>query len=195
MRFNDISFDKKVFLAIILLKFFPIIGRYTLKDILNLSEGVIRSLLKDLSEKNYLKTSKAGSELTSKGKEFFEKIIKSSKIIDIKEFKELKLISNKYCFGIHIEHPKKIFSELEIRDEAIKKGAKGAITMIFKNNKLEIPSLSKRIIKIYSKELKNIESSFSLNEGDIIILSFGDDKWRALEGGISAAISLINLSK
>lgn len=191
MRFDEISFDKKVFLAIILLNFFPTIGRYTLKNILNLSEGVIRSLLKDLSKKNLLKASKAGSELTLKGKEFFKKIIKSSGIINIKEFKELKIISNKYCFGIHVKSPKKIFSELEIRDEAVKKGAKGAITMIFKNNKLGIPSLSKKIIKTYSEELKNIESSFSLNEGDIIILSFGDDKWRTLEGGISATISLI----
>ncbi|MEM2555053.1 MAG: DUF4443 domain-containing protein [Nitrososphaerota archaeon] len=191
MRFNDISFDKRVFLAILLLKFFPTIGRYTLKDILNLSEGVIRSLLKDLSEKNFLEPSKAGSKLTIKGEKFFKKLIISSGIIDIKEFKELKLISNKYCFGIHVKSPKKIFSELELRDEAIKKGAKGAITMIFKNNKLEIPSLSKDFIKKYLEELKNIESSFSLNEGDVIILSFGDDKWRTLEGGISAAISLI----
>jgi predicted transcriptional regulator len=191
MRFNDISFDKKIFLAIVLLKFFPTIGRYTLKDILNLSEGIIRSLLKDLSKKNFLKPTKAGSELTSKGKKFLEKLLISSGIIDVKEFEGLKLISAKYCFGIHVKLYKKTFSELELRDEAVKKGAKGAITMIFKDNKLIVPSLSNNFIKEYLEDLRNIELSFSLNEGDIIILSFGNDKWRALEGGISAAISLI----
>src|SRR5438094_9569251 len=76
------------------------------------------------------------------------------------------------------------------RDEAIKAGAEGSITVAVLGKKLVIPPDNKSIAELAPKGNARLRSELEPTDKDLIIIGFGKDPGRALAGALAAVLSL-----
>jgi len=88
----------------------------------------------------------------------------------------------------------KVGSGMEQRDVAVAAGAKGAVILLFKNNKLVIPGVSANVEEDYPIAFRKIVHLMNPEENDVIIISGADTLRKAEYGAIASAWSLINCS-
>ncbi len=166
------------------------IGRGRLATELKVGPGAIRTIIKRLKDESLIITSKAGCKLTSKGEKIW------------KEFKEIlggegeiegdKLINANRNFAILVRKlDYKVKSGIEQRDAAIKVGAKGAAVIIFKGERLIIPSVSDDVSKDFPKLAEQIIKLFKPNENDVIVVAGADDLHTARYGAMAAFWTLL----
>jgi predicted transcriptional regulator len=165
------------------------IGRSRLSKELGLGEGATRTILNHLERAGLIKVERSGCILTSKGSKLLKNlgsIVKvgfevPSTIFRIGRYNSGALVSNAR---------QRIRKGLEQRDAAIRAGASGTTTMVYRNGKLlfppeevaseEWPELSKRIVEI-----------FQPNENDVIIITGGTSPKLAEAGARAAAWTLL----
>ena len=160
-------------------------GRYRLKSILNLTEreGVVRAMLNSMKNEGYIDVAKAGCSLTEKGC----KILEKHGITAIRDVSLLKLGLSDSCIAIQIHGPvqEKI---IKLRDAAVRAGADGAILVISEQGRLEIPTVYDNLGSEFPEVSEQLQRTFSLNTGDVLLVGFSRDRWRALEGALAAAL-------
>ncbi|MEM3641808.1 MAG: DUF4443 domain-containing protein [Candidatus Bathyarchaeia archaeon] len=161
------------------------IGRTKLAAELNMGEGATRTIINRLREAELLETSKMGCKLTAKGlrlwmeyKKVFQKKI---------EIGKSELTHAKYNFAMLAKNcGHKIRSGIEQRDAAVKIGAKGAITVIVRDGRLIIPSVSNDFARDFPTTAEKIVKLLQPEENDVILIS-GADTFDLAEHGIAAA--------
>lgn len=183
--------DRKDLLLLFILSLERHVGRYTLKDMLDLKEreGVVRSMLETLKSKGYTTSNRRGSTLTKAGKEHLKSIMATMGII-----KAIKLDFN--CLGVGPESfvvqirgfSLSELQLLDIRDSAVRGGAKGALLFAFKNERLSVPSLYNDLSIIDQKLSQRLQKTFNMLDDDLLIVGFNENPWRSLEGALSAII-------
>ena len=184
--------ESKVLLLLIMLELEGPIGRYRLKEMLDLSEqeGLVRLMLADLKRESLAKTSKAGCELTRKGKRFLKETLKKHGIVEIKEiFLEL-LGKGSESFTFQCRGSSMPASITDLRDVAVRYGSSGAILILYDQGILKVPEVYTDLRDKHQGIANNICKALNLSDGDIILTTFSGNKWRALEGGLSMAIRL-----
>ncbi len=166
------------------------IGRKKLAEELSLGEGAVRTLIKKLKAENIITTSKSGCTLTEKGLVLFNSIESKIKEIIPIEIKELGM--GKYQVGVLLHHvdTRKVSRGVEQRDAAIKAGASGAITLIFEDGNLIMPTLS-NLSEEYPNIAKKIISIFKPKDLDVIIIAGGEKLVSVKYGALSAALTLL----
>ncbi len=179
-------------IALIVIKEAGKIGRYTLKDALELSEGRTRSKLRKLVDDGLIATSPLGVYLTSKGKNLLTVEFNNLKIKKYIFTQQpiLGLRLNHYIFQIMtplIEKRKM----LQLRDEAIRGGASAVIFIIFDKGKLIVPSVYDNLEREDAATCSLIKNNFKLEEGDFLFIASSENRWLAVKGGIQAIRSLI----
>jgi predicted transcriptional regulator len=170
-----ISFNMvHVFKTLQLIKSRGHISRDLLSRELGLGEGSIRTLMRHLQMNNMIKATNAGTTMTQKGEALFSELLSS--IPAEMSLPKCSIALGKFNYVVLLkQHSHAIKSGIEQRDAAIKIGAKGATTLLFKQNKFVMPSntnydtlqkepqISKLLIKMLNPE-----------EGDAIIIGSDD---------------------
>jgi predicted transcriptional regulator len=166
------------------------IGRNKLAENLNVGGGAIRTIIERLKDADLIETSKAGCTLTSKG----SKLLKEYKsIVKKAEIGKNELALAEYNSAILIKKSgHKIKSGVEQRDAAIRTGAKGATTIIFKKGHLTIPSVSGNMAKDYPNAANQIIRYLKPEENDAIVIASGDSLGEAEYGSLAAAWTLLD---
>ena len=166
------------------------IGRGRLSEKLGLGEGATRTLLARLTDAAMITSSKRGCSLTEKGKEVWQRI---NTVLPRKAM----LGKNELTFATHnvavlvkgrSENVKK---GLEQRDAAVRAGARGATTLIFRDNRLLLPAISRDISEAYPRAFRQITSLMDLKEQDVVIISCADQLREAEYGALAAAWTII----
>ena len=167
-------------------------GRYSLKKMLNLSEreGLVRLMLEDLKREGCIEASKTGCGLTEKGKELTKKQLERYMIVDIKEMNLEPLGLEHECFAFHIHGHPVPQNIVELRDTAVRAGADGVVLMHNEEERLKIPQVYDDLDLKYPTLAKELRKTFNMSSGDILLVGFSKDKWRALEGALAAAIKM-----
>ncbi|HET9357949.1 MAG TPA: DUF4443 domain-containing protein [Nitrososphaeraceae archaeon] len=188
-----ISFNMvHVFKALQLIKSRGHISRDLLSKELGLGEGSIRTLMRHLQINNMIKATNAGTTMTQKGKALLLELLSS--IPTEMNLPKCSIALGKFNYVVLLkQHSHAIKSGVEQRDAAIKIGAKGATTLLFKQNKFVMPSstnydslqkepkISKLLIRMLNPE-----------EGDAIIIGSDDiHKKRSEFAAKSAALLTI----
>lgn len=169
------------------------IGRYRLKDILALSEheGIVRQMLLELKNNNYISINKSGCLLTHKGKSFLKNYLQSHNIVEIQMFDSPLLKAGDVSIGMHLHNmADKFDSAMQARDIAIRGGATGATLITVHDNLLHIPSVNYDFFSVHPNLARKIHNSFKLKNNDIIFVISAKDKWRAFEASIILANTL-----
>jgi len=168
------------------------VGRRALAQALQINDGVTRGLLERLAEQGLVEVSEGtGVRLSKQGRETLQKYLKQISVRKIKTLDETELVPGKVSVGVHLAKMYKpgITGVLQ-RDEAIKVGAEGTLTVAFVNGKLSIPPDNKKVAELSPREDARIRELFRLSENDLVIIGFGKDANRALSGALAAVLSL-----
>jgi hypothetical protein len=172
-----------IFKALQLAKLNGHISRDLLRKELSLGEGSIKTLVKQLKTTNMIMTSNAGTILTDTGEKLISQILlcipnetiipKSS--ITVGKFNYVVLVKN---------IANSIRSGIEQRDIAIKSGAMGATTLIFKDGKFLISGTNFNALVDELHVQKILIENLHPNDNDVIII--GSDNQNKQHAEIAA---------
>ncbi|MFL6366219.1 MAG: DUF4443 domain-containing protein [Nitrososphaeraceae archaeon] len=160
------------------------ISRVLLCQELALGEGSVRTLVKHLKMQNLVKSTNGGTRLTEKGKALSSELLQSIPSeaimpkcsIALGRFNYVVLLRN-YDFAIK--------SGIEQRDAAIKIGALGATTMIYKDNKITMPGVYSNNNNNLLQEEQHVTNllidKLKPKENDVIIIGSDNESLRIAE--------------
>ncbi|MCD6503132.1 MAG: hypothetical protein DRN30_02110 [Thermoplasmata archaeon] len=169
------------------------IGRVFLSEFLNIGEGKIRKLLKDLKGLGLIESSKAGHYLSDRGKKFLEKFertyFKITRRIDITIFDWPYAIEG----IIRGKALKKAISRdgMTERDLIVRNGALGAIISIYRNGEARLPDSMMPITAAIPGYSYDNTISEDLNEGDLLVIVGGESFYNAAYAFIKGAMTLV----
>ncbi|MDI6691124.1 MAG: DUF4443 domain-containing protein [Candidatus Bathyarchaeota archaeon] len=167
------------------------IGRGMLAENLKVGEGAVRTLISRLQKAGLVATSKAGCILTKKGLSLWKeyKAIFKEKI----EIEKNELTLAEYNFAILVKnHAHKVESGMEQRDAAVMVGAKSATTLLFKEKRLIIPSVSNNVAEDFPKAASQILKLLKPEENDVVIIVSANSPEKAQYGALAAAWALLS---
>lgn len=166
------------------------IGRGLLARRLGVGEGSARTIVKILKSGGLIRISRRGCEIKKEGlnllKELRRHIVKTSKI------EAWEFAIGKYAFATLVGNAgNKVKRGVEQRDAAIKAGASGATTIIFRHGKLLAPTISEDLEKDYPELAKVLFSTFEPNNNDVIVIGTANEETAAERGAEVAAGTLL----
>jgi len=167
------------------------IGRSKLAENLKVGEGAVRTIINRLKAAGLILTSKSGCSLTVKGLKLWReyKSVFKKKI----EIGKSELTLANYSFVILVKNRGlKVKSGVEQRDAAVTAGAKGATTIMLKEGRLIIPSVSNNVAEDFPKAASQIAKILEPEENDVIIVGSADNLGKAEYGTLAAAWTLLN---
>ncbi|MEM3769882.1 MAG: DUF4443 domain-containing protein [Candidatus Bathyarchaeia archaeon] len=162
------------------------VGRGKLAEELRVGGGAVRTIINRLKKTGIISTSKAGCQLTVKGLKLFEEY---KKIFGKRaKIEKAKLMSTPFNSAILAKNcGDKVKLGIEQRDAAVRAGAKGATTIIFKNGLLIIPSVCDDLSRDYPKIAEELIALLQPEENDVIVVA-GADSSELAEYGATAAV-------
>jgi predicted transcriptional regulator len=166
------------------------IGRNKLAEKLNVGEGAIRTIISRLKDAGLIATSKEGGTLTDKGLSVwknFEDVFPRRV-----EVKKTALTTSEYNYAFLVKNKgHKVKSGIDQRDAAIMGGAKRALVIVFKNDRLMIESVSNSIEKDFPESANEILKNIKPEDNDVIIIAGADNPLKAKRGAFAASWVLI----
>ena len=170
-----LSFDMAhIFKALQLIETRGHISRVLLCEELNLREGSIKTLVKHLKMKGMIETSNAGTKMSNKGKKFFEEL--QSSIPKECTIPNCSIALGKFNYAILLKQLSfAVKSGIEQRDAAIRMGAIGATTLLFRNGMFMMPATHYYSLKKELQVQKLLIEKLNPEVDDLIIIG-SDDK-------------------
>ncbi len=156
------------------------VGRKRLSSMVDIGEGSTRSLIKRLREIGLVNADRSGCFLTERGKEAVRKI---RRVMVGPEKLRLSMISDE-AYVMLIRGLRSKINVLEMRDEAVRVGGRGAIILVRSGNAILFPETGEPLSK-YHPEDEEVIMGLSPLEGDIIVIGIGND----LKGSRTASIA------
>jgi hypothetical protein len=167
------------------------VGRRALAADLQLNDGVVRGLLERLAASRMATVTLAGVQLSKTGKQSLHRLLRQLSIKKILPLEKSDLVAANSVTGVHLRRAYTPgITGIVQRDEAIKAGAEGSITIAVLGKKLAIPPDNKNIAELAPKENARLRSELEPADKDLIIIGFGKDSGRALAGALAAVMSL-----
>jgi len=169
------------------------LGRYELCDKLSIGEGSARTLLKRLTEADFIEPEgKQGQRLTSSGQRLFDEIVHDVPIglmLDVNQ-----LVMYEYAFANLVKDKGSVVTDgVRQRDEAIIQGGygkAGASTLIQRNIRLVMPPDDFHILLAYEAETVLIIESLRPENNDVVVIGSADDPNLAREVSMAAVMTL-----
>jgi predicted transcriptional regulator len=166
------------------------IGRGSLSEKLGLGEGTTRTLISRLKKAQLMTTSRKGCVLTEKGTKVWTQIKALIPIMVKIEDNELTFAANNVATIVK-NRAEKVKKGLEQRDAAVRDGASGATTLVYKGGKLILPTMSDDVSKDYPKAFRQIMQLMNPKENDVVIISCGTTLKAAEYGALAASWTLL----
>jgi predicted transcriptional regulator len=164
-------------------------GRGRLSRELGIGEWSTRTILRFLGKGGYVDATPMGYKLTKEGFRLLKELRKS--VIEINSLLPSFLTAGKGSVGMLVRGEKPP-SVLDVRDEAVRMGASGITLLLFKGGKFHFIDSGDELQSSYANSLKEINDKFKFQNGDMLLLCFGDDSGK-LER--AAWASFIKISK
>lgn len=158
-------------------------GRKQISEELNLGEGTVRTLLKKLSSIGLVESQQKGHSLSKKGVEIVREI---SKLFS--EPLEITPLEGFVTYALIVKNPPE-FKSIELRDEAIRFFARGAMILVVQNNEIVFPE-DERALKETLPELSGDLKKLPAGNGDLVIVTWANTKADALKSLIHVALTL-----
>lgn len=168
------------------------IGRIELSRRLGIGEGAIRTLIKHLLHGKIITIAKDGCILTRRGLILYNSL--RSKLSEVRKVDARQLALDKVTAALLIRRSgRRVRRGIEQRDAAVKAGATGACTLVFKNLQFLMPMSENEEWKLtLDDELyQDLKITFNPKENDVVVISSGQNNFLAEKGAMAAALTLI----
>jgi len=170
------------------------LGRRQISKILDIGEGRIKRIIKNLCEKNLVDVKRAGVALNKNGLDYLFDCLTSVGVNAVGRFDVEELCAA--CIGVGFQFSNLIPSNvLEVRDEAVRGGAKGALIVHVVDGKWLLPPEAGDLRGYCPFLVEELDEAFRVKSGDTILLVFAEDLGRAIIGGLKAALLASSLFK
>jgi len=173
----------------ILAEFGPV-GRGKLSENLALGKGATRTLLARLVEARLICTSRSGCSLTDEGRRVWRKIVEVIPCVSEIGWNELTFAKHNVAVQVR-NRGEKVGKGIEQRDAAVRAGAKGAVTLIYRDEKLVLPTITGDAAEAYPVAYRQITRLMNLKENDVAIIVCADSLKNAECGALAAAWTII----
>lgn len=167
------------------------VSRETLCEDLGLGEGTIKTLLRHLRMQNLIESTNAGTKMTKKGNSFFSELISS--IPSETSLSKCAITLGKFNYAVLVKQMSSMIKDgIAQRDAAIRMGAFGATTLLFKDNKFLIPQTDFDSLKDEHQLSEQMIKNLHPQDGDVIII--GTDNYSRMKAEFAAkSASLITI--
>ena len=166
------------------------ISRSLLMRELGLGEGSVKTLVKHMKMSGLIENSNAGMWSTNKGKAVYAKL--HGAIPNEMDIFKCTIALGKFNYAVLVKDVAyNIGSGIEQRDAAIKLGAVGATTLIFKNGRLLMPDTHEELLRNNPKIHSLIIKKLMPKDNDVIIIGSSENKRTAELAAKSAALHTI----
>jgi len=158
-----------------------VVGRKRLSMMLRVGEGAVRTMLSRLEGANLIQVSRAGCRLTSKGREIYQEL--RWKFARMAPVQPSPITVGACNFGIIVKDAgHKVRLGVEQRDAAIRAGASGATTLVYRDRKLVIPAITEDALRDYPEIARQIIAIFQPEENDVVVVGSGNTEEEAEAG-------------
>lgn len=166
------------------------IGRNKLAAKLDVGEGAIRTIIKRLKDSGLIVTSKEGCLLTDQGLSVWKNFeVAFPRHV---EFPKTALTTSAYSYAFLVKNKgDRVKSGIDQRDAAIMGGARRALVIVFKNNRLTIESISTSLEKDFPEAANVILADLEPADNDVVIIAGADSPLKAKRGAFAASWVLI----
>ncbi|MGA1974763.1 MAG: DUF4443 domain-containing protein [Conexivisphaerales archaeon] len=161
------------------------VGRQKLASIMSIGEGSARTLLRKLTKRGLVVADRSGCRLTPRGASVYGEAKRAFYLFRPKHGS----LPGKVSFGVGLRGGGGKAEGVQERDQAVKAGAEGAITLVYSEGKLYMPGLS-NVSEEHPDLAESILNVVSPSDGDAIIVSWGSEVSEVVYGSLSAAWSL-----
>jgi hypothetical protein len=189
---RPLSFDAvHVFKSLQVIKNGDHASRAILGKELALGEGSVKTLIKHLKMNDLVVTTNGGTRMTRKGEALCNKI--SSLMPAEVSLQSCSIALGRFNHAVLVkELGYAIRSGIEQRDAAIKMGGTGATTLLFRENKLVMPTSSQDCLVKEPKVRQKLVDELQPVDGDVIIVgSSNKDMITARLAALNAALNTI----
>jgi hypothetical protein len=185
-----LSFDVvHVFAALQMIGNNGMTSRNALCSGLVLGEGTIKTLVKHLKMQGLIETSNRGTKMTAKGKGICEGLL--SAIPAEMSLPKCSVSLSRFNYAVLVrEFGFAVGLGIEQRDAAIKMGAAGATTLLFKDNKFVMPANSTDSLRKEPRVRRMVVEKLNPRGGDVIIIGSADSNEKTAELGAKNAALL-----
>jgi len=163
------------------------IGRKQLSLELSMGEGSIRSMLKHLTKAGLVRTERSGNVITPAGREMLDEL--AIEVVPIEGG-----ASSVGRVDVAVVVPGKgnlVTDGFSQRDAAVRAGARGATTLVFRNRGLTFPPDHEPTEdQAVLHQLGEVMGS-SLHYNDVVIIGTADNGTNAMKGALAAAMDLL----
>ena len=159
------------------------VSRETLCEDLGLGEGTIKTLLRHLRMQNLIESTNAGTKMTKKGNSFFSELLSS--IPSETSLSKCAITLGKFNYAVPVKQMSSMIKDgIAQRDAAIRMGAFGATTLLFKDNKFLIPQTDFDSLKDEHQLSEQMIKNLHPQDGDVIII--GTDNYSRMKAEFAA---------
>jgi Mn-dependent DtxR family transcriptional regulator len=159
------------------------VSREKLCEDLGLGEGTIKTLVRHLKMQNLIKSTNAGTTMTKKGNSFFSELLSS--IPSEISLSKCAITLGKFNYAVLVKQMSSIIKDgIAQRDAAIRMGASGATTLLFKDNKFLIPQTKFDSLKDEHQLSEQMIKNLHPQDGDVIII--GSDNYSRMKAEFAA---------
>jgi len=169
------------------------IGRIELSRRLGLGEGAVRTIIKHLTARNFVDPAKEGCVLTPLGMTLYKSL--RSKLSEIHPVNARQLSLDRANAAVLIRNSGVLVRRgIEQRDAAIRAGASGACTLVYRNGKLSMPKGEREESSLTSSDLlfEDLRKLFAPQEGDVIIIVGAPSIGLAEHAAMASALSILD---
>jgi Mn-dependent DtxR family transcriptional regulator len=159
------------------------VSRGKLCEDLGLGEGTIKTLVRHLKMQNLIESTNAGTTMTKKGNSFFSELLSS--IPSEISLSKCAITLGKFNYAVLVKQMSSIIKDgIAQRDAAIRMGASGATTLLFKDNKFLIPQTKFDSLKDEHQLSEQMIKNLHPQDGDVIII--GSDNYSRMKAEFAA---------
>ena len=164
------------------------VGRKALADALQIGEGSTRTILDKMIREGSVENTRRGAVLTERGK----KRLETSGVLTAPVNLEGLTLGKFNCAVLAKGMVDKVRLGCEQRDEAVRAGAVGATTLVYRDGRLVFPGDDKYPSQELLEPLRKV---FDVEEGDVVIIGSAYSYEAAEKGAVSAALAMGSSSR
>lgn len=179
--------------VLLLLREIKLTSRYQLARTMGISEGEARGFLRKLEDRGIVLTEpRKGTTLTARGETRIARLLTRFGIKAVSKLPGGALgVGHANC-AVHVrDRASFVKLGIEQRDEAIKAGASGAITLTYDGHDLSYPYVKERLNKWNPQASRFLTGALRLKAGDTVVITFSEEYGTALRGAIAAVLTLM----
>lgn len=166
------------------------IGRIKLAQKLGLGEASARTILKHLKNLGLVEGSKRGYTLTGRGEKAYRRF--KASVSGPFEVEPSSLAFGRYNLAFVVKNASgAVRMGLEQRDAAVKAGSQGALTLIFREDRLLIPGAEECCFEELSTLQRNLAGKLKLEDRDVVVVGVGRSRREAELGGKAAVLETL----